>query len=102
MYIGKVEVSNSWQKVEDLIKTQISGQSSFAFDADKTYTFQSEGAFGLRFCSVASSPATEQEGFRLSGYRMASYQKETGADLYVRTNGGNLSSTGILHIAQEG
>ena len=37
MYIGKVLLSNTWTKLEDLIKAQISGQSAFAFNSDTVY-----------------------------------------------------------------
>ena len=33
MYIGKVLLSDEWEKLEDLIQDQVSGQSAFAFDA---------------------------------------------------------------------
>jgi len=40
MYLGQVEISTTWAKLEDLIKAQIYGQSAFAFNAAKKYQIQ--------------------------------------------------------------
>ena len=102
MYIGKVEVNSSWQKLESLIKAQISGQSSFSFQSGHIYVMQCEGAYGVRFCSAASAPTDPSVGFRIIGTDSAQYEKESGADLYVRTIDGGSSSVGVLHVAEQG
>lgn len=40
MFLGQVSIGNTWSKLEDLIKSQVSGQSSFSFDATKKYSIQ--------------------------------------------------------------
>jgi hypothetical protein len=40
MYLGTVKVSEVWEKLEDLIKAQIYGQSAFAFNTAKKYQIQ--------------------------------------------------------------
>lgn len=84
-YIGKVKVGNEWEKVEDLIKAQVSGQSSFAFDGSTKYELQSEGEFGARFCDVSSKPSDDNEGMVITGTQVAFYQPSDGNSLYVKT-----------------
>jgi len=84
MYIGKITVSSTWNKVEDLIKEQVSGQSSFAFEADKIYQLQCEGGYGVRLCNTGSTPAQASDGEYLSGAQTAQYRPQSGAYLYVR------------------
>ena len=40
MYLGQVSIGGTWSKLEDLIKNQVAGQSSFSFDATKKYSIQ--------------------------------------------------------------
>lgn len=39
-YVGKVTLSQDWEKLEDLIKDQVDGQGSFAFENGKDYSLQ--------------------------------------------------------------
>ena len=85
MYIGKVLLTNTWAKLEDLIKAQVSGQSSFAFDADKTYQLQGEGVEAVRLCDFSTTPAATNDGFEIAGTQVADYKPSTGY-LYVRAD----------------
>lgn len=67
-YIGKVNVSGDWEKVEDLIKAQVEGQDSFAFDTSKSYPIQVDG------------------GFLTDGER-AVFKPESNKDLYIKVRG---------------
>ena len=84
MYIGKVKISNTWSKLEDLIKAQVSGQSSFAFAEGTTYQLQGEGNYGVRLCDTSAAPSDAQAGERIIGTQTAIYQKSNGY-LYVKT-----------------
>lgn len=99
-YIGKVEVNNSWAKLEDLIKAQVEGQSSFAFDSDTKYVLQCEGEYGARFCDVASKPSDDEdkEGFVIKDTQAAYYKPSDSKDLYTkcRYNSVVLVKIGIL------
>lgn len=99
-YTGKVEISNSWAKLEDLIKEQIEDQSSFAFDSDTTYELQCEGDWGARFSDSSTVPTDEDmnEGFCIMNTQVAHY-KPSSNDLYVRTKHGTL---GYLKIGVMG
>lgn len=93
MYIGKVLLSNEWAKLEDLIKTQVSGQSAFAFDSTKTYQLQGECFFegtkevllAARLCEASAAPSLDDDGFRIVGTQCAVYQPSTGS-VYVRVD----------------
>lgn len=98
-YIGKVEINNSWTKLEDLIKAKIEGQSAFAFDTDKKYQIQTESDFGAHLCEVASEPTDANEGFEIEGTQTAQYQPTSGKNLYVKTSHGNF---GLLKIGVMG
>ena len=103
MYIGKVEVNNQWQQLDTLIQAQVSGQSSFAFDADTTYQLQGEGNNGVRLCVVASIPNDdEQVGFRIQGTQCADFKAEAGCNLYVKAEEGANPATPLLHISTLG
>lgn len=97
MYLGKVEISNSWTKLEDLIKAQVEGQSEFAFDADTKYQIQGEGEFSCRLCDFTTAPTNNYDGVRLYNTQTAVYKKSTSGYLYVRTES-DLSSKGYVKI----
>ena len=88
-YIGKVKISNSWEKLEDLIKAQISGQSSFSFSTSKSYSLQADGANNVqvRVCDTSVAPASETAGEHLDGAQFAVYEPTSGNALYVKQNG---------------
>ena len=93
-YIGKVLISSEWAKLEDLIKAQVSGQSSFAFDSDKDYSIQIETSqpgtsFGAYACNSASTPAGDDDGEHLSEEQFVEYKPESGSYLYIKTRGGS-------------
>ncbi|MBQ2174835.1 MAG: hypothetical protein II453_07200 [Alphaproteobacteria bacterium] len=98
MYIGKVEIKDEWEKLEDLIKAKVEGQSSFAFDSDTKYQLQCEGSFGARFCESAATPDDKNEGFCIIETQVAYYKPGTD-DLYVKTKHG---SYGLLKIGTLG
>lgn len=103
MYIGKVEVNATWQKLDTLIKAQVSGQSTFEFDADTTYQLQGEGSYGIRLCEAADVPPTDpQAGLRIKGTQTAHYKAASGYDLYVKVEDGANPSTPLLHISTLG
>lgn len=93
MYIGKVLLSNEWEKLEDLIQEQVSGQSAFAFDSTKTYQLQGECFFegtkevllAARLCETSSTPSDNIDGPRIVGTQCADYQPSTGS-VYVRVD----------------
>ena len=93
MYIGKVLLSDEWEKLEDLIKAQVSGQSSFAFDSSKTYQLQGECdheavkevLLAARLCEASAEPTDNAAGFRIINTQCADYQPSTGS-LYVRAD----------------
>lgn len=84
MYIGKVKVTNEWQRLDALIKAQVSGQSAFEFDASKTYQLQAESKYGVRACETATPPANEDDGFIIDGCILGHYKPVSGQNLYVR------------------
>jgi len=85
-YIGKVEISNEWQKVEDLVKEQVSGQSSFAFLSETKYQLQCEGDYGARLCNAESAPTEQKDGEMVLLSQTAIYEPELGAELYTRVH----------------
>lgn len=84
MYIGKVEVTNEWTKVEDLIKDQVEGQSSFAFAAGNTYQLQAEASYGCRLCNAASKPEEGNDGEVILSTQVGKYEFEAGNALYAK------------------
>lgn len=83
MYIGKVLLSEVWEKLEDLIKSQVSGQSAFAFNSDTVYQLQGEGVERVRLCDFTGTPIDLQAGFRIEGTQTAHYKPSNGY-LFVR------------------
>ena len=95
-YIGKVSVTSAWAKLEDLIKAQVDGQSSFAFDTSKTYQLQADSElhapFGVRICNASAEPSEDDAGEHLTDEQSGEYKPESGVNLYVKTRG---NTTGI-------
>lgn len=89
--IGKITITSEWAKVEDLIKAQVDGQSSFAFDTSKKYLIQTDceqGApFGARFAICATEPTEADAGGHLSDDQSAEYTPKSGEYLWVKTRG---------------
>lgn len=85
-YIGKVKLTNEWTKVEDLIKAQVEGQSSFAFADGSTYQIQSDAMYGARLCEAATAPADKNDGERVLEDHVGIYQPESGTYLYAKIN----------------
>ena len=93
MYIGKVLLSDEWTLLADLIKDQVSGQSAFAFDSEKTYQLQGECSaecvketlLAARLCETSAAPSDDDAGFRILNTQCANYQPSTGS-LYVRAD----------------
>ena len=102
MYIGKVEVNATWQKLDTLIQAQVSGQSTFEFDADTTYQLQGEGKYGIRLCEAASAPTDPQAGLRIKRTQTAHYKAASGYYLYVKVEDGANPSTPLLHVSTLG
>lgn len=91
-YIGKVELKETWEKLEDLIKAQVTGQSAFAFDASKTYSMMTDTAndtceIGAYWCSSATKPTALNDGEYLDPGVQGIYQPESGAYLWVKIRG---------------
>lgn len=102
MYIGKVKLSNEWQKLEDIIKAQVEGQSAFEFSNGKDYQLQGEGNYGIRLCDSSVVPATPQDGERITDTQTAIYQKDNSSELYVRTEQDIPSGNVWLKISEIG
>lgn len=98
MYIGKVKISNTWSKLEDLIKAQVSGQTAFAFAEGTTYQLQGEGNYGVRLCETSAAPSDLQAGERIVGTQTAIYQLSDGY-LYVKTEANVPSDNVYLKIS---
>lgn len=99
-YIGKVTLTDSWEKLEDLIKAQVSGQSSFAFDTDKKYSIQVDTVkdnnnYSGYFCNSATEPANSDDGEHLNNDLYAEYKPESGVYLYVK----KAKSLGIIKVS---
>lgn len=101
MYIGKIKVTNSWQKLEDLVKSQVSGQSSFSFADGHIYQLQGESDFGIRLCNASTKPTDLSVGEVMRGTKTTQYEKESGADLYVKTFENNAAEC-WLHLSEIG
>ena len=91
-YIGKVELKENWEKLSDLIKAQVAGQSAFAFDSAKTYSMMTDTAndtceIGMYWCVSATKPTALNDGEFLDPGVQGIYQPESGADLWVKIRG---------------
>jgi len=86
-YVGKVNVSGDWEKVEDLIKAQVEGQDNFVFDTSKSYPIQVDGGFGIYLCSASTTPTAPDEGEFLTDGERAVFKPESNKDLYVKVRG---------------
>jgi hypothetical protein len=102
MYIGKVEVTNEWQKLDALIQAQVDGQSAFTFDSAVTYQIQGEGNYGIRLCEVADAPTDPKVGLRIRGVQPAHFKVDSGYDLYVKVEDGENPARPLLHISTIG
>lgn len=83
LYIGKVLLTNEWESLADLIQDQVSGQSSFAFDSEKTYLLQGEGVTAVRLCDASAEPTDNLAGLRIDDTQIMEYTPSTGT-LYTR------------------
>lgn len=88
-YIGKVTLTDSWAKLEDLIKAQVDGQSAFAFDTTKKYSIQVDTVkanhdYSGYFCNSATEPSATDDGEHLDNNLFAVYEPESGVDLWVK------------------
>lgn len=95
-YIGKVTINNEWEKLEDLIKDQVAGQSAFAFDTTKQYFLQVETTrgqfvFGIYACNSTTEPANPDDGEHLEEDSFGIYQPEAGEYLWVKSRNANTS-----------
>lgn len=88
-YIGKVALTDSWEKLEDLIKA-LDGKSSFAFDTSKTYAIQvdsiaSNRNYSARFCNSATKPTNADDGEHYDNSMTPfSYKPASGIAMYVK------------------
>lgn len=99
-YIGKVTLTDSWAKLEDLIKAQVDGQSAFAFDTSKKYSIQVDtikenNDYSAYFCNSATEPANPDDGEHLNNDLFAEYAPESGVYLYVK----KVKSLGIIKVS---
>ena len=99
-YIGKVTLTDSWEKLEDLIKSQVNGQSSFAFDTDKKYSIQVDTVkdnnnYSGYFCNSDTEPANLDDGEHLNNDLYAEYKPESCVYLYVK----KAKSLGVIKVA---
>jgi len=99
-YVGKVIITNEWEKLEDLIKSQVSGQSSFAFDTDKKYSIQvdtvkAEDNLSAYVCNSATEPVNLDDGEHLNNDLYAEYKPESGVYLYVK----KAKSLGVIKVS---
>lgn len=99
-YIGKVSITNEWEKLEDLIKSQVSGQSAFAFDTDKKYSIQVDTVKdnndnSAYFCNSATKPTNSDDGEHLNNDLYAEYKPESGVYLYVK----KAKSLGVIKVS---
>lgn len=90
--IGKIKITSEWSKVEDLIKAQVSGQSSFSFDVSKDYQLQSDSAtstvmFGAYLCESSSTPENPDDGEYLVEGLTGQYKPTSGKYLWIKTRG---------------
>ena len=98
-YIGKVALTDSWEKLEDLIKA-LDGQSAFAFDTSKKYSIQVDTVkdnnnYSGYFCNSATEPANSDDGEHLDNTLYAEYKPESGVYLYVK----KAKSLGVIKVA---
>ena len=99
-YIGKVTLTDSWAKLEDLIKAQVDGQSEFAFDTSKKYSIQVDTVkqnhnYSAYFCNSATEPVNLDDGEHLNNDLFAEYTPESGVDMWVKT----ATTAGIIKVS---
>lgn len=91
-YIGKVALTSEWEKVEDLIKAQVDGQSAFAFDTSKEYGIMTDTQrgpyiFGAYLCHSATKPANADDGEHLEQENFGVYKPASGVYLWAKKRG---------------
>ena len=89
-YVGKVKITGDWEKLEDLIKAQVDGQSSFSFDTSKTYSVMADCntspiMLGARVCNSVAKPSEPDDGEYLTEGLFGVYKPESGVYMWVRT-----------------
>lgn len=87
-YIAKVTLTNTWTKLEDLIKA-IDGLSTFAFDTSKQYSIQVDTVnqnhdYSGYFCHSATEPSESDAGEHLDNKLFAVYEPVLGVDMWVK------------------
>lgn len=103
-YIGKVKLSKNWTSVQSLVRSQVSGQSTFEFDPSATYQLQGEGNLGVRLCNATSIPTSDaQAGEIIKDTQCAMYKKDDSGILYAKVvYDGELTSDVLLKISSLG
>lgn len=91
-YIGKVKLTTEWEKLEDLIKAQVTGQSAFAFDTSKEYAIQTDTPrgpyiFGAYLCNSATEPGSADDGEHMEQEQFGIYKPESGVYMWVKSRG---------------
>lgn len=92
MFIGKVQVPDTWDKLQQLIQAQIPGQSTFAFQAGSTYSLQVESGT-VRVCNANGSPSGI-DGEHLNEGQFGIYEPDAGT-LHVRAK----PKTGVVLLS---
>lgn len=75
--IGRGNVTNVWQNLEDVIE-------GFSPTTDTEYVLQNIGAEDLQICEGTEAPTSERDGFVLTLNKTATLKKEDGVNFYVR------------------
>lgn len=83
-YIGKVSISQEWEKLEDLIKAQVDGQSAFAFASGTQYSLQSEKGL-CAICVTSAEPDSLLAGEHINQDQFGVYEPDGSNDMWVRS-----------------
>lgn len=75
--IGRGNVTNVWQKLDDVI-------TGFSPVTDSKYELQNIANEELQICEGASAPTDERDGFIVKPYDTAEIKKEDGIDFWVK------------------
>lgn len=89
--IGTVQVTQEWQKLEDLIK-ELDGKSAFAFDTSKEYKLQidsanSEPVVGVYLCMSSTKPVAADAKYHIEDHNTCFYTPVSGEDMWVKVRG---------------
>lgn len=79
MHIAEVTVTDTWQKLEDLIKQKV---STFAFENGKEYTIQNQ--LNMIYLIELDTTPTKENGFYSGASKDPIVYTKTLGDLYVR------------------